>query len=214
MIKFILGLFLLVIVSFVFMYVKPVSMNSQEQEKQNNSNATLSSSLPWPLERASERGKLLTFGMFVSPDPEQNPITPPERFTGFHSGLDIEILPEEKDASVLVKAICDGKIIYTGSVEGYGGVIIQQCNINNQPTSVLYGHLRLSSFRVSAGETPITQSTELAELGTAYSNETGGTRKHLHLGMHKGNHIEFLGYVNIQEELAEFIDPFPLLEKF
>ena len=168
--------------------------------------------LPSPLDKSEQRQTLLQFGMFVTPDPKQNPISPPERFTGYHTGLDIEILPEEKEAAVTVKTICEGKILYTGTIEGYGGVVIQECTLNNQPASVLYGHLKPSSINVAKSEDVIKPESTIAELGNAYSEETGNTRKHLHLGIHKGNHIEFLGYVNDPKDLEEFIDPLPLLQ--
>lgn len=168
--------------------------------------------LPWPLEKSDERKKLLKFGMYVTPDPTQNPISPPERFTGYHTGLDIEILPGEKDTIVPVKTICEGKILFTGIIEGYGGVVIQECNINNQLASILYGHLKPSSITVAQNNETIKSGITMAELGDNRTEETGNTRKHLHLGIHKGNHIEFLGYVTDQQELVEFIDPMPLLQ--
>lgn len=169
--------------------------------------------LPWPLDKPDQRQTLLKFGLYVTPDPATNPISPPERFTGYHTGLDIEILPEEKEVAVPVKTICEGKILYTGIIEGYGGVIIQECVINNQPVSVLYGHLNTKSFSVSVGNEPIPSQAPVAELGKDHTEETGNTRKHLHLGIHKGNHVEFLGYVNNPKELEEFIDPLLLLRK-
>ncbi len=198
-----------------------ISLQSQFNKKSNNPSITPPSIeptqplglLPWPLDKTDQRQTLLKFGMYVTPDPSQNPISPPERFTGYHTGLDIEILPEEKDLPVLVKTICEGKILYTGIIEGYGGVIIQECLIDNQVVSVLYGHLNPTSFKVLVGNNSMSAQTTIAELGKDRSEETGNTRKHLHLGIHKGNHIEFLGYVNEPKDLEEFIDPLPLLEK-
>src|SRR5688572_13778429 len=73
----------------------------------------------WPLSEGERREKKLTFGMYVTPDPEQNPIDPPERFTGYHTGLDLEILPEEENEEVPVLAACDGKIVSTKEIAGY-----------------------------------------------------------------------------------------------
>ena len=169
--------------------------------------------LPWPLDKPDQRQTPLKFGLYVTPDPATNPISRPERFNGYHTGLDIEILPEEKETAVPIKTVCEGKILYTGIIEGYGGVIIQECIINNQPVSVLYGHLNTKSFSVSAGNDLIPAQTTVAELGKDHTEETGNTRKHLHLGIHKGNHVEFLGYVNDPQDLGEFIDPLPLLRQ-
>lgn len=174
--------------------------------------AKSASLLPWPVDKTDQRQVLLKFGMYVTPDPSQNPITPPERFTGYHTGMDIEILPEERDAPVPIKTICEGKVLYNGSIEGYGGVVIQECTINNQPVSVLYGHLKPVSIKVTKSEERVKPETVIAELGDANTEETGNTRKHLHLGIHKGNHIEFLGYLDDEADLQEFIDPLPLLK--
>jgi murein DD-endopeptidase MepM/ murein hydrolase activator NlpD len=207
-------LFLIVVVAVLISFrllAKDYNANPNPTPQPQASNT--SELLPWPLEKADQRQTLLKFSMYVTPNSNQNPITPPERFSGYHTGLDIEILPEEIEAVVPVKTICDGKIIYTGTIEGYGGVVIQECTLNNQPTSVLYGHVKPSSIKVSQGDEVIRPETIIAELGDTNSEETGNTRKHLHLGIHKGNHIEFLGYVTDEKDLQEFIDPLLLLQK-
>ena len=207
-------IFLLIAFISLVSYLYSSSDNDKSTMPMRTESAKYSNLLPWPLEKADQRQKLLTFGKYVTPDPNTNPISPPERFTGYHTGLDIEILPEEKDLSVAVKTICEGKILYSAPfVEGYGGVIIQECNINNEPSSVLYGHLKPSSIKVSKSDEIIKQGSSVAELGNAYSEETGNTRKHLHLGIHKGNHVEFLGYLDDEKDLQEFIDPLPLFER-
>ncbi len=209
-----LAILILALLSFLFLY-------KQNRQPKDISNETLGikeqiaapTFLLWPLDKAEQRQKLLKFGMYVTPDPKQNPISPPERFTGFHTGLDIEILPEEKDAPVVVKTICEGKILHAGVVEGYGGTIVQECTISNQQISVLYGHMNVKSFRVIKGDKTIPAQTPIAELGKGKTEETGNTRKHLHLGIHKGSHVEFLGYVSNQNDLKEFMDPLPFLQK-
>src|SRR5688572_9758151 len=77
----------------------------------------------WPLEKIDQRDKKLTFGLFVTPDPSTNPIDPPERFTGYHSALDLEILPGEENVDAKVFAACDGKVLLARESEGYGGLI-------------------------------------------------------------------------------------------
>ncbi len=168
--------------------------------------------LPYPLERGAERPKLLTFGLFVSPELETNPIKPPEEFTGFHTALDIEILPGEENSIVEVKTVCTGDILYADTAEGYGGVIIQSCTIHGQPVSVLYGHIDPASFKVQKGTTGVSTGTVIANLGAHKTEQTGNTRKHLHLGIHKGIEIKMLGYVQTEAELQEYINPQPLLE--
>lgn len=208
-------LFLLVVIVAVLISFRFLAKNDTDNQVLTPATQTTNTSqlLPWPLEKADQRQKLLKFGMYVTPEPSQNPISPPERFTGYHTGLDIEILPEEKEVAVPVKTICEGKILYTGIIEGYGGVIIQECSLNNQASSVLYGHLKSASFKVVKSDELIKPESLIAELGDDRTEETGNTRKHLHLGIHKGNHVEFLGYLNDPKELEAFIDPLPLLQK-
>src|SRR6185436_20839762 len=64
-----------------------------------------------PLDNAASRETPLHFGLFVTPDPNHNPIHPPERFEGFHDALDFEIFPSEADKDVPVYAICDGNVL-------------------------------------------------------------------------------------------------------
>lgn len=208
-------LFLVMIVSVFISFRLLAKDNNANQASNPPPQQTLNTSelLSWPLDKADQRQILLKFGMYVTPDSASNPISRPERFTGYHTGLDIEILPEEIEATVPVKTICEGTIIYSGIIEGYGGVVIQECTLNNQPASVLYGHVKPSSIKVSKNDEVIKPETIIAELGDDNSEETGNTRKHLHLGIHKGNHVEFLGYITDEEDLQEFIDPLPLLQK-
>lgn len=167
-------------------------------------------SLAQPLERANERPKKLTFGLYVTPDPAQNPIDPPERFIGYHTALDFEIFPEEKDQAVSVYSICPGKVVYKNTVEGYGGTLIQSCVIQGQEVTVLYGHLKPSSMSIEK-DAALKAGEKLGVLGAHLSEETSQTRKHLHLGIHKGNRIELRGYVQAKSDLDQYLNPAPLL---
>lgn len=166
--------------------------------------------LAWPLDKSIERPKLLTFGMYVTPDPENNPIDPPERFSGYHTALDFEILPGEEDEDVSVKAICSGKVTAAELAEGYGGVFVHTCNLNEQLVSVLYGHLDNESFQLKVGD-EVEKGRQIGKLAAARTEASGGNRKHLHLGIHKGEVGVFNGYVQLESELGEFIDPTSLL---
>lgn len=166
--------------------------------------------LIWPLQRVEDRPKLLTFGLYVTPDPEQNPIDPPERFTGYHTALDLEIFEEEKNVEVPVTAACSGEVVYAGQAEGYGGVIVHRCVLNNQDITVLYGHIDPSSFAVRVGD-DVNVGKFLANLGDGNTSETGDTRKHLHFGIHKGRDIVLLGYVQNQDDLKNYLDPLPVM---
>ena len=162
--------------------------------------------LAWPMEKSLERPKLLTYGMYVTPDPEQNPIDPPENFTGYHSALDFEILPGEEEKEVPVSSICAGKVTFAGSAQGYGGVFVHTCELKGEKVSVLYGHLDAGSFQLEVGD-EIQKATFIGNLAQGRSEDSGGTRKHLHLGIHKGEIGVFNGYVQNESELADFIDP-------
>jgi murein DD-endopeptidase MepM/ murein hydrolase activator NlpD len=163
-------------------------------------------SWPAPLNNIEEDDLLLTFGLYVTPDPNQNPIDPPERFTGYHTALDVEVETNELNQEVPVFAICDGEVVYRQNVEGYGGVLIQQCTYAGDEVTVLYGHLDLDSIPAQVGEAVKARDT-VGNLGDHKSAETSENRKHLHLGIHKGTEIELRGYVQTEGELEAFIDP-------
>lgn len=155
------------------------------------------------LDRTAERVTKKTFGMFITP---QNSPVQPEKFQGYHTGVDFEIFPEELNIEVLVQAICSGELKLKKYVNGYGGVAVQGCELDKEPITIIYGHLRLSSITANAGEN-ISTGDIIGILGANQSTETNGERKHLHLGFHKGTTINLLGYVNSQSELSDWIDP-------
>jgi murein DD-endopeptidase MepM/ murein hydrolase activator NlpD len=160
-----------------------------------------------PLDKSKERVTKKTFGMFVAP---QNSPIQPERFRGYHTGTDFEIFPEELNTDVSVRAICDGKLIEKKYASGYGGVTVESCQINNEPVTVIYGHLKLSSIAKNTGD-EIKSGETLGILGSNKSVETDGERKHLHLGIHKGTNINIKGYVQNQAELSNWLDPCPYI---
>ncbi len=164
-----------------------------------------------PIHDIGIRPTLLTFGMYVTPDPANNPISPPERFIGYHVGTDFEVTKEELDVNVPVFAICSGKVVMSGFVEGYGGLIVHRCKINGESVTVLYGHLFLSSLPKNG--TSVVAGKQIALLGPARSHDTDGNRKHLHLGIHRGTGIDVRGYVQTKEEISEYIDPLLVLPK-
>jgi len=169
---------------------------------QNNNPTPTSKYANLPLERARERVTKKPFGIYITP---QNSPVQPERFSGYHTGVDYEIFIGEENSDVAVNAICSGKLLQKRTVSGYGGVMIQSCVLNSQQVTVLYGHIKLASVSKNVGDS-ITQGEQLAILGKGYSAETDGERKHLHLGIHKGTTISVLGYVQNQQDLANWID--------
>lgn len=180
----------------------PAEQSPQNSETKNIPAAPVENILNIPLERAIERITKKPFGIFITP---QNSPVQPERFSGYHTGTDFEILPGEENLEVAVFSICDGKIIYRNAVNGYGEVIIQRCVIKGETVTVLYGHISLakSPAQINAG---YKKGDQIAILGKGYSVETGGERKHLHLGIHKGTAIELRGYVQNQSELSGWLD--------
>jgi murein DD-endopeptidase MepM/ murein hydrolase activator NlpD len=161
-----------------------------------------------PIKDALKRATKKPFGLKVSPG--HSPVSP-ERFSGYHTGVDFETFASEKNIDVTIYAICDGKAIYRKYVNGYGGVFIQNCRINNADVTVLYGHLRLSSIVSGVGKN-VKSGQKIGVLGKGYSAETSGERKHLHLGIHKGRNIVLLGYAKTKADLKNWIDARSLLK--
>lgn len=161
-----------------------------------------------PLDRYAERPVVKPFGILITP---QNSPVQPERFSGYHTGLDLEILPGEDDRDVLVAGMCTGPVLLRRTASGYGGVVIQSCDSGGQQYSVLYGHLDFSSVSVGVGET-IQKGQQFAVLGAGATSETDGERKHLHLSVRRGISTELAGYVSQQARLSEWVNPAELLE--
>lgn len=162
-----------------------------------------------PLPDAEDRPTPLSFGLYVTPDPDQNPIDPPERFIGYHAAVDFEVTEEEKTKDVPVFAICKGPVAYSGYAEGYGGLVIQRCKAAGEPVTIIYGHLVVQGLPEEG--TTLSKDQEFAKLGAPYSYDSGYNRKHLHLGIHKGKNLDMRGYVQNQEELKDFADPSTIL---
>ncbi len=162
-----------------------------------------------PIAGALARVTKKPFGLKVSPT--DSPVSP-ERFSGYHTGVDFETSQAEQNIEVPIYAICSGKLLLKKQATGYGGVAVQACEINKQSVTVLYGHLKLSSI-TSAVSQELSAGQQLAVLGQGYSSETDGERKHLHLSIHYGQQIVLLGYVQKQADLSAWLDPMTLLQK-
>jgi hypothetical protein len=168
---------------------------------------TVTNGIAAPISDPASRITKKIFGTHVTP---QNSPVKPERFSGYHTGLDFETTAEEKDSDVAIYAMCEGKLLTKGYASGYGGYAVQSCIIESKSVTVIYGHLRLSSIKPAVGAY-IKPAEELAVLGTGNSPETDGERKHLHLGIHIGSAPSLLGYVKTQDLLSGWIDPEPVL---
>ncbi|MCL4383877.1 M23 family metallopeptidase [Patescibacteria group bacterium] len=150
-----------------------------------------------PVAGFKQRATKKLFGTYVTP--QHSPVQP-ERFMGYHTGVDAEY--GDVTGTVPVMAIAEGKVIYSKWVSGYGGVIV----IQHPEFLGLYGHVVSS---VNVGQ-EVKRGQQIAVLGKAYSVETDGERKHLHLGIIKGNHLNLLGYVQDKSLLSQWIDPMTL----
>ncbi|MBP9762536.1 M23 family metallopeptidase [Patescibacteria group bacterium] len=178
----------------------PIHVTSSEEMVSPSSSSVRS--LVWPINRPLERITKKPFGLKVSPS--DSPVQP-ERFVGYHTGVDFEVFPEETATDVSISALCDGPVLVRRSATGYGGLLVQSCELDGEAITVIYGHLRLSSISVRIGDT-LKAGEVFALLGTGESAETSGERKHLHLGIHRGSSQNILGYVTREPELKNWLD--------
>gem|GEM_PF-656600 len=155
-----------------------------------------------PISNAKSRITKKPFGIYITP---KNSPVQPEKFSGYHTGVDFETLAAEADVEVPIIAIANGKVLVKQFVSGYGGVLIQSATINNQAVTILYGHLKLASINLKVGQ-QIRAGDKIGILGKGFSSETDGERKHLHLGIHLGASINYRGYVSTQSQLSGWLD--------
>lgn len=155
-----------------------------------------------PINQFKQRVTKKFFGTFVTPG--NSPVSP-ERFTGFHTGVDVEYA--DVTDNVPVFAIADGMVVTSEYALGYGGVIVIKHEASGRTLFAIYGHLRPESL-VKTGRA-VTRGEKIGVLGTGYSRETDGERRHLHFGVANSNTI--LGYVSSKAALlATWIDPLSL----
>ncbi len=175
----------------------------QREEKESTEEVTLQA----PVDRACERVTKKPFGIYI--DRVTSPVQP-ERFSGYHTGADFEIFPEEADTDVVVRALCDGEILVKRFSSGYGGLLVTSCVLEEKEVAVIYGHLALWSIGKNIGDT-VREGDTLGLLGRGGSPDTDGERKHLHLGIHRGTSIDVSGYTKERKEGEYWIDPISLI---
>lgn len=161
----------------------------------------------YPITKFANRGYLKKFGALIGEKfyANREELFPTQYF-GFHSGVDLEISPKENPNSINVPvyAVAIGKILFAGEVQGYGGVVIQQIDASH---TALYGHVKLSSVKYQVDEIAVGGKV-ICDLGDAFSPETGGERKHLHFGIHRGIDLYFFGHEQTKESLdLNWVDP-------
>jgi len=159
-----------------------------------------------PISGALARVTKKPFGIKISPS--DSPVDP-EKFSGYHTGVDFETTEAEQNMAVPIYTICAGKLLVKKQATGYGGVVVQACEINKQAVTVVYGHLQLASVTGKINQ-ELKAGERLGLLGQGYSPETDGERKHLHLSVHVGTQIILLGYVSEQAQLSSWLDPLKL----
>jgi len=176
----------------------PANTNNATAENKNtaavNSQPTAETKLLEPTDGFLQRITLKPFGIYITP--ATSPVQP-ERFTGYHTGVDAEFT--DVAGKVEVKAIAPGTVVLSRRVSGYGGVVVIRHDINGQQILILYGHLDPSSL--VAVNTQVAASQVIGKLGEGYTAATDYERKHLHLGMLKGKTVDLRGYVNTEKEL-------------
>lgn len=143
------------------------------------------------------------FGIFVSPG--NSPVSP-ERFTGFHTGVDVEAEPGIET----VVAIADGRVVLARNASGYGGVVAIRHTIRGEHVLAVYGHLDPTAL--PAVGAAVRAGSSIGALGKAFSAETDFERGHLHFGIYRGEDTNIQGYVPTKEALERWNDPAALLK--
>jgi len=172
---------------------------------------TVNNNLTPPINRIDERVWINEFGGRPSEatiDPQYSDLICPKGilYEEYHTGVDAETSKDELDTPVSVRSMADGVVRQDGFVSGYGGLIVIEHTINGNVYTAYYGHVDQSTFKVSAGST-VKNGQIIANLAPACTDGNGNTRKHLHLGVHKGKEIVVAGYVLNKSELDNWIDP-------
>lgn len=163
-------------------------------------------SLQAPIKNFQTRITKKFFGTYVTP---QNSPVQPEKFTGYHTGVDVEYTDVTEEVPVF--AIADGEVKYSAWISGYGGAVAISHLINDEPILTIYGHLNpdlmiKKNRTVKAGE-------QIGILGQGNTKQTNYERKHLHFALHRGPDINLRGYVFDQGLLKQWLDPLTIIPK-
>ena len=154
-----------------------------------------------PIDAFEERITKKPFGIFITP--ETSPVQP-DRFDGFHTGVDVEY--GDVPGDVPVYAIESGTVLVSRFASGYGGVtVIRHTLVDGRSLLVLYGHLDPSTL-IPPG-TAVVRGQSIGILGEGETDETDGVRKHLHFALIKGNATNLAVYVASAEALDGWYDP-------
>jgi len=180
---------------------KPTESNQNPATQQTTATMTPTTpELVEPIAEFKERITLKPFGIYITP--ENSPVQP-ERFTGYHTAVDVEYTDTNEDVPVF--AISDGEVVLSRTVSGYGGVTIIRHEIKGEDFDVMYAHLDPDSLP-TAGDT-VVAGEQVGILGEGNTAETDFERKHLHFGMQPVGKLDLRGYVQTESELENWYDP-------
>ncbi len=161
------------------------------------------SQVVYPLKDFLSRITKKRFGQYITP---QNSPVSPERFLGYHTGVDAETTSDEQNLEVPVVAIATGIVTFSRTVDGYGGVVMIEHQVDGQTVTALYGHLDIDSVTLAVGAT-VTPGQTIGVLGAGGTSATSGERKHLHFGLLTGASANLRGYVSQTGDLTPWLDP-------
>ncbi len=151
----------------------------------------------YPMDKYKERITVKNFGTFIDSNfyKGKEKLFPHNKFYGYHAAVDLDTDKEEKNINVPVYAVHSGTIVYVGSLDGYGGVILER--LQGEERTALYGHVKISNLGIEIGD-EIKPGQIITYLGDEFSKETSGERKHLHFGIYKGADLYFHGHESSQ----------------
>lgn len=172
-------------------------------ENSNQSGQITESVFSYPVLEFKGRITKKTFGQFIT---RENSPVQPERFSGYHTAVDVEYSDVEGD--VPVYALADSIVVLSRTATGYGGVIVLDFEFEGKRRTAIYGHIKPSTL--PAVNTRFNKGDRIALLGDGYSSETDGERKHLHFGIRSDNQVNILGYVQNESELSGWQNPLDL----
>ena len=170
----------------------------------------------YPMDKYYERQTVKGFGDYIDDNfyKGKEKLFPYNRFYGYHAAIDLEVFSGEIDKKVPVYAVSSGTITYIGTLPGYGGVILEE--LDNENDTVLYGHVKIKNLSIKVGDhiTVETDPTILTYLGDQFSSETSKERKHLHFGVYKGTDFYFKGHESSLSQVGKkWYDPNKLLKE-
>lgn len=145
-----------------------------------------------PMTGYRERRTVKVYGQYVQ-----------DRFTGYHTGDDVEYADVAGEVPVL--AIADGEVVAARQAGGYGGMMVVAHAIGGKTVSALYGHLDLKSAKLVGAQ--VKGGEPIAVLGDHESMETDGERKHLHFHLWEGGGERISGYAKTLPLLADYLNP-------